>query len=323
MLVALSAALALLAASMGTVVPSAHSQNSDVVGQVGDLVAVNASELEDIELPADAPAEGELTDDGTELDAGSPGSAPNTGEAELNSASPNGYCAWPARVWITDGYGYPRTSFNQGASIRFYFTAYSGCYSAQAVYVVVTVQPAECFNILPGSCAVQTLRSRYATFPSGSSNWYVPATIEYSDQPGRWRYCVNIDGDEQCAEFHIDGSTGYPPPRIPRCTGDWTTIDRGQTRQGYISYYDDSDTYCFTGFGQVTIRMNRASGNLDPFLMVYDDRGQLVHVPYDDDDRGGWPNALVTFWANGSSYRIIATRYPGQGTAGGYWIEAW
>ncbi|MFN8534931.1 MAG: S8 family serine peptidase, partial [Dehalococcoidia bacterium] len=105
-------------------------------------------------------------------------------------------------------------------------------------------------------------------------------------------------------------SNGDGPAQALADPDDGRTLTSGIAATGAISPTEDIDNYGFDGVaGQVvTIRMTRQSGNLDPYLRLYDP-GDL-RIAWDDDS-GGDLNALirnVTLPATGR-YRVAALSY--------------
>jgi len=91
-------------------------------------------------------------------------------------------------------------------------------------------------------------------------------------------------------------------------TDDDRTISYGQTLNGTINPAYDRDSYYFSGSAGdiVTIRMNKANSNLDPYVELWKD-GRLIGQ---NDDGGGNLNALlVTTLPDSGTYRIVARGY--------------
>lgn len=101
-------------------------------------------------------------------------------------------------------------------------------------------------------------------------------------------------------------------------TDDNRTISYNQTMYGTVSPAYDRDTYNFSGSAgeTVTIRMNKANSNLDPYVELWKDDGLIGQ----DDDRGGNLNALLvtTLPVNGT-FRIVARGY--GNTTGSYSLQ--
>ena len=93
------------------------------------------------------------------------------------------------------------------------------------------------------------------------------------------------------------------------------TITVGSTVRGDISGSGAICSYTFDGRAGdvVTIRMNRLSGSLDPYLDLYTSQGSRA---VSDDDSGGNGNSLIADYTLPSTgrYRIAARGYSGTGS---------
>ena len=93
------------------------------------------------------------------------------------------------------------------------------------------------------------------------------------------------------------------------------TITVGSTVRGEISKSGTICSYYFDGRAGdvVTIRMNRLSGSLDPYLDLYTSQGSRA---VSDDDSGGNGNSLIADYTLPSTgrYRIAARGYSGTGS---------
>jgi hypothetical protein len=104
------------------------------------------------------------------------------------------------------------------------------------------------------------------------------------------------------------------------CEGDRRWISFGRTLNGTISPNNDLDTYYFRGTaGRIaSIRMNRTSGGLDPYLELWSPNGVKIKT---NDDGGGYPNSwLVKRLPSSGTYRIIARSYA-RASSGTYSIK--
>jgi len=86
------------------------------------------------------------------------------------------------------------------------------------------------------------------------------------------------------------------------------TISYGQTLNGTINPAYDRDPYFFSGSAgdTVTIRLNKANSNLDPYVELWKD-GRLIGQ--NDDGGGNLNSLLVTTLSESGTYRIVARGY--------------
>lgn len=107
------------------------------------------------------------------------------------------------------------------------------------------------------------------------------------------------------------------PGQSSKCVGTLITSDNtpatlisiGQTVNGEINFAGEEDIYYFdSSAGQeVTIEMTRASGNVDPFILLYRPSGSYLTY---DDDGAGYPNArLIYRLPEDGRYQIRARSY--------------
>jgi len=97
-------------------------------------------------------------------------------------------------------------------------------------------------------------------------------------------------------------------------------INFNQTLYGTIDPAADEDIYYFDASADATvnIRMDRTGGNLDCYLLLYDPEGNLIAQ---DDDGGGYPNALIQIvLSSNGRYRVVARSY-GHMSTGTYAIS--
>jgi subtilisin family serine protease len=103
---------------------------------------------------------------------------------------------------------------------------------------------------------------------------------------------------------------------------DFRFIEAGGTLTGTISLSTDKDAYYIdvTSPQTITIKMNRMSGSLDPFLELYAPSGSRV-ATNDDTARGDRNSTLVYAVKESGVYRIVAGSYRGR-TRGEYTLSA-
>lgn len=117
-------------------------------------------------------------------------------------------------------------------------------------------------------------------------------------------------------------SFGYFPN--PVTTGNFLPITYGASQGGTIDNTISAATYRFEGTAgdTITITMNRTGGDLNSYLYLLDNTGQLL---YEDNDSGGANgDAQITFTLpESANYLIVATRLgQTQGTTSGSYILA-
>ncbi len=116
----------------------------------------------------------------------------------------------------------------------------------------------------------------------------------------------------------IFGCSRVPVYAAPWPQG-WLPLNFGEAVSGSLD--DDSfrQVYTFNGLANevVAISMNRLSGNLDPYLLLTDEQGQILAL---SDDEGPNTNAQIEFKRIPASgrYFVIATRFGQEhGSTGG------
>ncbi|HMQ32559.1 MAG TPA: S8 family serine peptidase, partial [Chloroflexaceae bacterium] len=112
--------------------------------------------------------------------------------------------------------------------------------------------------------------------------------------------------------------------RVISCDADdFRVIQYGQTLSGAIAPGGDVDHYYFIGQAgdRLTLRANRTSGNLDPYLELLDRTGSRVAL---NDNGGGGVNALINGYTlqRNDLYVVRVLAGPGLVTTGGYQLTA-
>ncbi len=88
-----------------------------------------------------------------------------------------------------------------------------------------------------------------------------------------------------------------------------TLISFGQTVNGEINPAGEQDIYYFSASAgqEVTIEMTRVSGNVDPYIILYNPDGRYLAY---DDDGAGYPNSrLITRVPHSGRYKLVARSY--------------
>ena len=105
-------------------------------------------------------------------------------------------------------------------------------------------------------------------------------------------------------------------------SADFTAITYGESVQGTIDQTTPSVTYKFQGMASdtVTVVMSRAGGDLDSYLYLLDETGQLVFEDNDSGGENGNARMVYTLPTDGT-YLITATRLgQAQGTTSGSFL---
>jgi uncharacterized repeat protein (TIGR01451 family) len=102
---------------------------------------------------------------------------------------------------------------------------------------------------------------------------------------------------------------------------DFRILTLNAALNGSISAATDRDLYTFNGVAgnKLTLTMNRTSGNVDPYLELFDPDGVRIAL---NDNGGGAPNALISGLTLVKTGKYIITASSRNGSAGNYSLSA-
>lgn len=150
----------------------------------------------------------------------------------------------------------------------------------------------------------------------GSLNAFLRRTLSVG---GRYRIRAKAYGSSTGA-YTLSLTKVTSPDCGGDCEGDPRWISFGQTLNGTINPNSDQDTYYFNGTSGrvVSIRMNKTSSGLDPYLELWSPSNTLLKS--NDDGGGDYNSWLVHTLPSNGTYRIVARSYNG-GSSGTYSIK--
>jgi hypothetical protein len=142
------------------------------------------------------------------------------------------------------------------------------------------------------------------------ANFRLPETGTYTIIATRFQQAQGISEGEYSLTLSEGGAAPPPTPEGATPAGGTGTIAYGETVTGSLQGATNEVRYTFTAQpgDVIDIRMNNASGNLDPLLILYGPNGREIAR---DDDSGGNFNAYIQGFAIQAPgmYSIAATRF--------------
>jgi uncharacterized repeat protein (TIGR01451 family) len=102
---------------------------------------------------------------------------------------------------------------------------------------------------------------------------------------------------------------------------DYRTIQAGQTQNGSVNPGSDRDHYFYNGTAgeRLTVRLNRSSGSMDPYLELYDPTGIQVAL---NNNGGSGSNALINGYILQQTGRYLITTRSINNFTGSYTLQA-